>query len=112
MNSKGVCIMRKQPFKTNSKNKITIDFQNIVLELQNKNLKLCFVKNRSMFIQDNEGNLYQMQIDKIGSYLERLIKDSVVVDFYSIGKSNNKSIEGWEKEIWGVPEVKNFLQYI
>lgn len=46
----------------------------------------------------------------IGSYLDKLIQDGIVVEFYRINESDSKIIEDWEKEIWGVYEVNNSIE--
>lgn len=91
-------------------NKIVLNFKNIISELENKELKLCFLKFRGIFIEDNQRNLYQMETYWIGSYLDKLIKDGVIVDFNLVDATRSKNIEDWEKEIWGVLEVKDFIK--
>lgn len=91
-------------------NKIVINFRNIVSELESKELKLCLLKDRCWFIEDMQGNLYQMETYRLGSYLDKLIKDSIVVEFDLIDIALSKNIEDWEKEIWGVLEVKDFIK--
>ena len=44
---------------------------------------------------------------RVGSYLDKLIKDGVVVEFNLV---DSKNIEDWEKEIWSVKEVKEFIE--
>jgi hypothetical protein len=92
------------------KNKIVLDFKNIISELENKNLKICFLKNRGIFIEDIQKNLYNIETYLNGQYLDRLIKDGVTVKFNLIDISLSKNIMDWEKEIWGVSEVKAFIK--
>lgn len=87
--------------------KITINFKNLVEELENKDLKLCFVKNKDMFIEDAQLNLYLKETYYAKSYLDKLIKNEEVVEFNQV---NSKYIEEWEKEIWAVSEVKAFIE--
>lgn len=89
------------------KNEIVIEFKNIISELESKKLKLCFLKDRGIFVEDNQKNLYKMETYWHGSYLDKLIKDGTIVKFSLVDSTN---IEDWEKEIWGVPEVKAFIK--
>ena len=89
------------------KNEIVIEFKNIISELESKKLKLCFLKDRGIFVEDNQKNLYMMETYWHGSYLDRLIKDGTIVNFNLVDATN---INDWEKEIWGVPEVKAFIK--
>lgn len=91
-------------------NTFVLDFKNIVLELESKELKIWFLKDRGIFIEDTQGNLYQMEIYRHGSYLDRLIKEGITVEFNLVNVELSKNIEDWEKEIWGVSEVKAFMQ--
>lgn len=88
-------------------NGIILNFKNIIQELENKNIKLCFLKNKGMFIEDTQKNLYMIETYWYGSYLNRLIKDGTIVRFSLVDATN---IEDWEKEIWGVSEVKAFME--
>ena len=47
---------------------------------------------------------------RVGSYLDKLIKDGVVVEFNLVDNAKSKNIGDWEKEIWGVSEVKAFIK--
>jgi len=88
-------------------NEIILNFKNIIQGLENKNIKLCFIKDKGIFIEDTQKNLYVMETYWHGSYLNRLIKDGTIVKFSLVDATN---IEDWEKEIWGVPEVKAFMK--
>lgn len=95
------------------KNKIVLNFKNIISELENKNLKICFLKNRNIiniFIEDIQKNLYCIETYRNGSYLDQLIKDGITVEFNLVDIALSKNIGDWEKEIWGVTEVKAFLK--
>jgi len=87
--------------------KIVLNFKNIISELESKELKLCFLKDRGIFIEDMQANLYMMESYRYGSYLDRLIKDGTTVEFNLV---NGKNINDWEKEIWGVSDVKSFME--
>jgi hypothetical protein len=89
------------------KNKIIINFKNIISELERRKLKLCFIKDKGMFIEDNQNNLYQMELYRYGSYLDKLIKDGTVVKFNLVDSSY---IGDWEKEIWDISRLKNFME--
>ena len=91
-------------------NKIVLDFKNIVSELKNKELKLCFLRNRGLFIEDVNGNLYMMETYRIGSYLDKLVKDGIVVEFNPVGVIRSKNIGEWEKEVWEISEVEAFIK--
>lgn len=62
-------------------NTIVLNFKNILSELESKELKLCFLKDRGIFIEDIQGNLYGIEIYRHGSYLDSLIKDGTIVKF-------------------------------
>lgn len=89
--------------------KILVDFKKILSELESKKIKLCFLKDRGLFIEDDQKDLYQMEVYRQGSYLDRLIKDGIVVEFHQVENSSN-SVGDWEKEIWGVSEVEGFIK--
>lgn len=89
---------------------ITVNFKYIVTLLRENKLKICFLKNRGIFIEDEQRNLYQMENFYIGSYLDRLIKNAVVVAFNLVNPSISQGIGEWEKEIWDYMEVEKFIQ--
>lgn len=93
-----------------NKKEILIDFKNILSELETKKSKLCFLKDRGLFLEDDQNNLYQMETDRQGSYLNKLIKDGITVNFHQVGTFISKNIGDWEKEIWGVSEVEGFIK--
>lgn len=88
---------------------ITINFGNIVSELEKENLNIVFLRNRGIFLEDNKKNLYVIENMKHGSYLDNLIKNSEKVNFSLVPKDISKNIEEWEKEIWHVLKVKEFI---
>lgn len=93
-------------------NKLIINFGNIIEEMKNKKIKLCFLKNRCcLFIEDNKKNLYQMELYIVGSYLDKLIGNKITVKFNYIGDLQ-KNIAEWEKEIWDIPDVENFINNV
>lgn len=51
-----------------------------------------------------------METYRVGSYLDKLIKDGIIVKFDIVDAELSKNIEDWEKEIWGVVEVKDFIK--
>jgi len=87
--------------------KIVLNFKNVISELESKELKLCFLKDRGIFIEDRQKNLYNMETYRHGAYLDRLIKDGITVEFNLV---DGKNIGDWEKEIWGVLDVKAFME--
>lgn len=90
--------------------KVLINFKNIVEELESKELKLCFIKNKGMFIENAHGNLYIIDISNHGSYLDRFIREGVIVEFNLLDSSLSQNIANLEREIWGVLEVKAFIE--
>lgn len=89
------------------KNMIIINFKNLVSELESKDLKLCFLRNRGLFLENSQKDLYQMGLNRSGSYLDKLIKEGAIVEFSLVDSS---CIGDWEKEIWDAQEVKNFIK--
>lgn len=93
-------------------NTITLDFGNLENELKNKNLKLCFIKTNmnNIYVEDAKGILYQIELYRIGSYLDRLKEDKTKVIFEQIDKSNIKEYQqsyynmsgGIENEKWKI----------
>lgn len=92
------------------KMEIVMNFKNILSELESKKIKLCFLKDRGLFIEDDQKNLYQMEVYRQGSYLDRLINNGIVVKFNQVESFISKNIADWEKEIWGVSEVEGFIK--
>lgn len=91
--------------------KITINFKNLVEELENKELKLCFTKNKGdIYIEDAQMNLYAIETYYVKSYLDNLIKKETVVEFNRLDKSKSQNIADWEKEIWEISQVKEFIE--
>ena len=88
---------------------ITINFGNIVSELEKGNLSIVFLKNRGIFLEDDKSNLYVIENIHHGSYLDNLIKKSEKVNFSLVPKTISKNIGEWEKEIWNSLKVKEFI---
>ena len=86
---------------------ITINFGDLIHNLENNNLKLCFLKGRGIFLENIKKELYQMEIYYIGSYLDKLIKNKTVINFKKV---NTDFIEEWEKEIWELKKLKEFMK--
>jgi lambda repressor-like predicted transcriptional regulator len=89
---------------------ITINFGDIISELKEKNLKLCFIKNQGLFIQDSLNNLYQMESYRQGSYLDKLIKNAITVEFDYVDTLISQNINDFEKEIWCISDVRDFMK--
>lgn len=87
---------------------LTIDFKNIVSELESKELKLCYFRN-GHFVEDTQGNLYAIEILYHGSYLDKLIKDGNVIEFNRIDDSVVQTVKDYEKKVWGISEVEDFI---
>jgi hypothetical protein len=92
------------------KNKIIVNFSNIISEMETKSLKLCFVRdNNSIFIIDTNNDMYQIEMYRSGSYLEKLIEEGTTAEFNCVDASN---IGEWRKEFWGISEVKKFMKHV
>lgn len=89
---------------------ITVDFKNLLSELELKNLTLCFMRNGFIFIEDNQNNLYQMETIRVGSYLDQLIKDGIIVNFHQVEPLLVKNIGEWEKKRWDISTVEDFMK--
>lgn len=87
-------------------NTIVLNFGKILEEMEIKNIELCLIKNRGWFVKDSTNNLYGIELEKSGSYLDKLIRDKEVVKFNIVDGSN---IEDWEKEFWDVSKTKDFI---
>ena len=86
---------------------ITINFGDLIHNLENNNLKLCFLKGRGIFLENIKKELYQMEIYYIGSYLDKLIKNKISINFKKV---NTDFIEEWEKETWELKKLKEFMK--
>lgn len=86
---------------------ITINFDNIIEELKNNDYKICFTKNKGIFIKDLNKNLYQIELYYIGSYLDKLIKNKTIVKF---NKVDATKLYNFEEEIWNYLDVKDFIR--
>jgi len=92
-------------------NKIVLNFKNVISELEGKELKLVFLKNNNgIFIEDKKNNLYAIENYLCGEYLDNFIKKGTIVEFNLIDASLSKNIMHWQKEVWGVTEVKDFIK--
>ena len=92
------------------KNKIVLNFKNIISEMESKKLKLIFVKDKGIFIEDKKNNLYIIETYHHGGYIYNFIKKGIIVEFNLVDNSLSKNIMNWEKEIWRVSEVKDFIK--
>ena len=73
-------------------------------------MQLCFIENRGLFIEDKNKNLYQIELYRQGSYLNKLIKDGIVVTFDKVEAEISQKISDRDKEIWSVSEVESFIK--
>ena len=94
------------------KKQIIINFGNIVNELNDRNLKLCFINNGFIHLQDEKNNIYKMETYYLGSYLDKLIESNTVVMFELLDSLMAKNIEEWQKDIWGISELESFIKNI
>jgi len=86
---------------------LIINFGDLIHNLENNNVKLCFLKNRGMFLENIKKELYRMDSFYVGSYLDKLIKNKTVINFKKV---NTDFIEEWEKEVWELKELKEFMK--
>ncbi len=92
-------------------NKIIIDFGNIIEELKNKQVKLCLLHNRTgWFIIDKQDKLYQNEIYYDGGFLDKFIKEKLRIEFNLVPISVSTNIGEWEKHIWEIEEVDEFIK--
>jgi hypothetical protein len=91
-------------------NKIVLNFKNIISEMESKELKLIFVKDKGIFIEDKKNNLYIIETYYHGGYIDNFIKKGIIVEFNLVDNSLSKNIMDWKKEIWGVSEVKDIIK--
>ena len=54
--------------------------------------------------------LYQMETFWTKSYLDNLIGKGIAVSFNLVDVALSENIKDWEKEIWGISEVKDFMK--
>ena len=98
------------------KRTIEVDFKNLVSEMENKELILCFVHSslhdwaHSTSVEDAEGNLYRIETYYDASPLNKLISYGAVVRFERVEDSLNDSIEDWERRYMDVSDVKEFIK--
>ena len=96
----------------NEKDKIVLDFGNIVSELETKNLKLLKVKdNNGLFVVDREGNLYGIESYYNGGYLDRFIGEKFVISFERM-EQPTRNFEDWRKEFMDALWVKSFIESV
>lgn len=90
---------------------VSIDFGDILSELETKNLKLCFVEgvhNWGLSLEDNQKNLYLIETYYSHSWLDRLIINGAVVKFECFRPI--PPVEEWEKQVWDVSRVKRYIE--
>ncbi len=96
------------------KKDIVLNFKNILTELKEKELKLCFLKGNgsTMLVEDIKGNLYDIEKYYHNSYLDNLIKHNARVSFNLIeDKEDRENIKEFGRiEVWDVPEVQSFMK--
>lgn len=89
---------------------ITVNFKKLSTELKLREMKLCFLNNGKLFLEDNQNNLFQMEATYQGSYLDKLIKEGNKINFHEVDNSISDKIENWRKEVWDILEVENFMK--
>ncbi|ASA22724.1 hypothetical protein [Paenibacillus donghaensis] len=88
--------------------KIIVNFENVLSELEQKKIKLCFLGKKGLFIEDEHKEFYQMEIYRHSSCLDKLIEEGISVEFNRV-ENIVSGIKDWTKEVWGVSEVKAFI---
>ncbi|MEC4565371.1 hypothetical protein L8C07_05390 [Paenibacillus sp. CMAA1739] len=88
--------------------KVIVNFNDVLSELEKKKIKLCFLRGKGLFIEDEHKELYQMEMHRHSSCLDKLIEEGVSVEF-NVVENFVGVINDWEKEVWSVPEVKAFI---
>lgn len=89
---------------------IIIDFGNLIEEMKNMQVKLCLIHNRpEWFVIDNQNQLYQIETYYCGGYLDKYIREKLHIEFNLVPMCVCENIEEWEKDIWGIDEVKKFI---
>ena len=79
---------------------ITINFGDILSELESKSLVMCNRKTSiGLFLLDEQSNLYTMENRYLGSYLDKLIRNKTIVEFKLVDSSLRDNIKDWELEI-------------
>lgn len=89
--------------------KIVIDFGNIIEEMKNKQVELRLFHN-GWFIIDNQKQFYQIDTYYRGGYLDKYIKEKLCIKFNLVPMCVSENIEEWEKEIWDVKKVEDFIK--
>ena len=88
---------------------IHIDFGNILLEMEEKEFNIVFLKdNNGIFIEDKNNKLYEIEEYYFGAYLDQLITNNYIVEFEYVEESKNISEE--KKEVWDIVDVENFMK--
>lgn len=96
------------------KREIVLNFNNILTELKEKELKLCFLKGNgsTMLIEDAKGNMYDVETYYHNTYLDNLIKHDAKVSFNLIEDNEDiANIKEFGKiEVWDAPKVHSFMK--
>lgn len=87
--------------------KMVIDFGNIVEEMKNRELNICFLHNKWLSIIDKFGNLYQMELFWVGICLDKLIQNRLIIDFKKCNKLDVS--EMWKHRLWSYKDVQCFI---
>lgn len=91
---------------------ITLDFGNIVSELENKNLRLLHLEDTpGFFVVDSKDNIYALETYFAGGYLDRFIGEKHIISFEKTELSAS-NFEEWRKTYWDAAWVKDFIERI
>lgn len=91
---------------------ITLNFENILSEMKNKDIKFILGIGNTMCIEDSQKNLYQIETYYHGSYLEKMIKNGYTVTFNPIETKQTEHLNDLyknEKKIFDYNDMQDFL---
>lgn len=89
---------------------MTVDFGNILEDMSQNGLKLFLCYERSWFLEDKAGEYYQIEPYYYHSYLDKLIKNKLIVNFEPLSREQVEYVKGLEKEIWTVETMRAFME--
>lgn len=85
---------------------MVVDFGNILEEMKKKNFEICAIGNTICLLKENK--VYQIENYYHGSYLDKFIKNSSIINFTEV--KNTKDI--YIKWYMGIDEMKNFIENV
>lgn len=96
-------------------NVLTINFGNILSELENKQLKLCVLWSRDLSscnncIEDSSGQIYLPEAHYLDFCLDKAIGESQIIKFNPI--SDDINVMSHQKIVWDIEKIRNFIETI